>query len=377
MAHRLTDSKHGRWAKTGDASRGASPARSFEGSSSGYAPRLYDHLRMLGHEDMAVREAAASTLLGIGPDAVPPLLDLLATGDWGVRELAAVDVLKRFGDPRAIPVLEELLENGGEGQRIQSAKALRWHHAGPEPFERALGDTSWQVRIEALFALSDIGRKSFFPLFAAALKDEHYRVRAAAANALGRLRDSRAAKHLARAVRDEHNRVRAMAVWGMRHIGSAQNAAALIETLGSDDCELRLTAIRALGRLRAKQAVQPLAALIKDACPGQREEIAVALGMIGDASAVAPLAALVENGLADLKHKAAWSLAAIGRPSVEALKVLSRHKDHSVRYFAVFALGHIGLAHVAETVFARLRDESALVRDEAAGALEKLKPRAR
>ncbi len=368
MQHRVIDIKDNRPIKFDTAAGNELPALSPCRPSSEATALIQKHIHTLGQTEMAVQYLATSALLRIGPDAVPWLLDVLANPNWGVREIAAVEALKRFGDPRAIPVLEEFLEHGDETQRLQSIKALRWHHAGPEPYQRALPDTNWKVRLEAIFALSDIGRKSFLPTFAAALKDEHFRVRAAAANALGRLRDSRAVKHLSRAMEDEHSRVKTMAVWSLQHIGGTQDTEAILETLNSDDCELRRTAIRALGRLHG---------LMEGGCQGLNEEIVAALGMIADSRAVEPLATLIEKGTPQLQHKAAWSLAAIGRPSVEALKILSRHGDQNVRYFAVFALGHIGLAHAAETVYARLRDESALVRDEAALALAKIKPQTR
>ncbi len=349
-----------------------------QGKSMAFPPEeltslLEQQLSALGDPGLHTREMAIGAVVRLGVEVTPFLWPLLDAPTWGHREIAVVEALKRLGDPRTVAVLEGWLVRGDPVQRLHAIRGLRSHHCGHEPFAAALEDGDWQVRLEAVFALSDIGRVTFMPLFAARLKDEHYRVRAAAANALGRLRDPAAAKHLAQALRDEDSRVQAMALWSVQHIGCAENLQEVLTALGSTDFEVRSRAIQALSKLRAGSGVGPLVAMLDQVPHAQQIDIVDALGCIGSTEAVPTLVGLVESAHPTLKHHAAWSLAAIGKAAVPYLQDLARHQDPLVRYHAVFALGYMGLAQVAETVYAARKDESTLVRSEATDALERLK----
>jgi len=88
--------------------------------------------------------------------------------------------------------------------------------------KQALEDENWSVRVAAVEVLGRSGNPRAVELLLRVLEDRNVRVRAAAARALGRLGDRRAEEHLMQALKDGDGSVRsaaaeALAVIGLRH----------------------------------------------------------------------------------------------------------------------------------------------------------------
>ena len=133
---------------------------------------------------------------------------------------------------------------------------------------------------------------------------------------------------------------RAAAAHRLGDIGPPRAAAGLIRALGDDDRDVRIAAVRSLGRLRSREAASPLV-------------VALAAGRVP---------ALL----------ARWSLLQIGTAALPSLRSLRGSQAAEERASALQLLGLLGDASDSGAVAARLRDSSALVREQAAAALGRL-----
>jgi len=218
----------------------------------------------------------------------------------GSDRQTAVKALGEFGDPRALPLLSDVLRND-VSENVRSAAAgalgkLRDQRA-VEPLIHALrNDTSEWTRGATARALSELGdQRAVEPLITALRNDAAVVVRWSAAWALGKLRDQRAVEPLIHALRND--------------------AAA----------DVRGRAAQALGEPRDQWAVEPLLdALRNDAAAGGRMFAAEALGRLGDQRAVEPLLHALRND-ADVRGTAARALGELGdqravEPLIDALR---------------------------------------------------------
>jgi HEAT repeat protein len=168
---------------------------------------------------------------------------------------------------------------------------------------QALGDSGWEVRRAAAWALGKLGDPQAVPALIQALGDDWYDVRAAAAWALGAIGDPQAVPALIQALGDDWYDVRAAAAWALGAIGDPQAVPALIQALG-DWGELikalgvslegewsenaRLAAAEALVKI-GTPAVSPLIQALGDRSENVRLAAAEALGKLGDPQAIPAL----------------------------------------------------------------------------------------
>jgi HEAT repeat protein len=164
----------------------------------------------------------AENLMVMGPEAVPPLLDLLVYGEYNVR-VSAVQILGQIRDPRATrPLVTALAGETNLNLRAQAAAALG-KLGGPDAetaLVDALADPEWQVRAQAAKGLGRIGRPSVAGRLAEAMPDQSWWVRVNCAEALvrlgatGRAHLERLAEHADRYVREQA--VAALDIYGLR-----------------------------------------------------------------------------------------------------------------------------------------------------------------
>jgi HEAT repeat protein len=233
--------------------------------------------------------AAAMILVAIGRPAVEPLVEFL--GKSGGREarnrenarVAAIDVLGRVKDERAIDALLLSLQDSVYAVSFASAKALlafenpafldklmpglesrnsdyrdivAWvfiQKKDPRVFpyiQRKIGDVFPDVREDGLSDLESFGGERAMTLISGLLeKDQDKGVRAKAARILGDRGNRAAVEPLLRALKDP-------------------------------EAEVCANAATALGKLKDKRAVEPLTALLKDGRPEVRDAAAAALNSI-------------------------------------------------------------------------------------------------
>ena len=230
-----------------------------------------------------------------------------------------------------------------------------------------LNNNNVHVRFKAAKALGEIkDPKSVAPLIIA-LKDTNNYVGQEAARALGKIKDPKAVKPLIALLKDAESIAAAFALGEIKDLRAVDP---LIEALKYSDRDVRREAARALGKIKDPKAVKPLIALLKDA-----ESIAAAeaLGKIKDPKSVTLLIAILKDRGPEARM-AAFALGEIKDPSaVDSLIEALKHPDNLVRQNAAEALGKIEDPRAMAPLILALNDTSWGVKDEAKGALRKMR----
>jgi HEAT repeat protein len=177
----------------------------------------------------------AQDLIEMGPAAVPSLLKIASaanSGEAGAHQAAvtAVRVLGEIRDPRAEPVLIQLLEGAGDfNVRARAAAALGsvGGPLAPPALRDALRDGAWQVRAQAAASLGALGDRQGIPALSAAVEDENWWVRVNCAEALGTLGEpGREALRSLSTAADRYVRDRCLAVLQELELSDPQSATA-------------------------------------------------------------------------------------------------------------------------------------------------------
>ena len=234
----------------------------------------------------------------------------------------AAGALGAIGDPRAVPVLIDMLEH--------------------DPSVASYG--AWSAGEIAASALARIGDRRAFEPLVRALDAAEELTRKAAAEALGKLGDERSLAVLQRVLETGTGDVREGACLGLGHLRDPRAVEPLLRALADADHSVRRFAAEALGRSDPR-AVGPLAEALRDAESGVREAAAIALGTIGDPRAVPPLVEALGDADWWVVGEAAAALGRLGDArAVEPLmaRVTDRGTHRRLRLAAIRALGHLG-----------------------------------
>jgi HEAT repeat protein len=254
--------------------------------------------------DHEVVESAADALVALGDPAAEALMDLLEHDDTYLS-LWAVEILKKMNDVRAVEPLLAALKKKPSLVTVEAADALAG--IGPAAIPaliETLGDESEQVRGWAALALGKIADREAASALAGILGDEALSVRQIAVWALGEIADPETVEPLAAALQDETSGIQKEAADALVKIGQPA-LDALISALGSADAFARENAARALGGLKEPAAVKPLAKLLARGEAGASEAAATALAEIGEAAVPALIKALSSKKPAVAKSAAA------------------------------------------------------------------------
>jgi HEAT repeat protein len=307
-------------------------------------------VQALKHQkDGLVKYNAALALTKIGAPAIEPLLDSLDDDDADVR-LEASWALGQIGDTRAVVPLVE-----------------------------ALRDEDWYVRKQASLALCNMkSPESTVPLVQA-LRDEDWFVRQQAARILGAIGDARAVKPLASTLKDEDPVVKEEAARALGRMGDPGAAAdAILASLKDDDPAVRADAVATL-QTNGPAAVPPLAhALIHRRDENVKREVADALVIVGTPAVGALCHVLTVNHKQShiiARQIAAWTLGTIGdKSAIEPLgETLKNDRNESVRHEAAMALARIDGPRAAEILVEATKEKDEVVRKAAKRALKAMR----
>lgn len=179
------------------------------------------YIEQLRVEDVFLSTEAAFELAEIGESAVPLLIEALSDEDWQLR-LNAVVALDQIGDPTATPALITALSDENWEVRANSTIALGNMGGVAVPaLIAALEHKDIRVRRNATKALGNIGDTMAVPGLIGVLSDEDWEVRAGAAMVLGKM-GTAAVPALTVALKDEAEYVDAMATLALRLIGTPE-----------------------------------------------------------------------------------------------------------------------------------------------------------
>jgi HEAT repeat protein len=287
------------------------------------------------------REAAAEALVQVGALAVEPLVATLETLHSDVQGaafelpgvisstranslIAAIELLGKISDPRAVESLIAELE-----------------------------DRNWCVRWAAIKALEQIGDARAMEPFVVALEDRDSNVQSAAVEALVRIGwrpGTDRAGAIYWIIRGEWNKCVEIGEPAVGPLVAALNSGWYVRDVVAE----------ALVKIGAP-AVEPLVAALKYSNEGTRQAVAKALGRIGDARAVEPLVAVLIGADKNVREAAAGALDKLGwQPDkVETLIMSLQHKNADMRKRAAIELGEIGDARAVEPLIAALEDPDA------------------
>ena len=342
------------------------------GSKQGETKKLIAQLA-----DPVTRDRAAQSLIQLGGEAVPQLLDALQTQDVSLLPVyqkiltripsvvpaltnalstahpfvrgRVVEILAIIKDKSTIPALLDALKGEYFTVRSRSALALaEMGDAGVIPhLLPLLKDTEDEVRIAACVALGKFRAPSTFDdITNILLDDPKIEVRQSAARSLGETRHPAAIPFLMEALRDSF--------WWYEREQSANDLLAAIEKMGA-------------------AVVDPLIEALSDKEGTVRRFAALLLGRLGDARAIEPLGMTLYDLHDEIARTAAGSLANFGAAAVDVLLESLNHAETGIRENAVFALGRIQDTRVFPALIESLRDSQRSVQAQAIKSLGELR----
>jgi HEAT repeat protein len=338
--------------------------------------RVQELISALGREDVT------DSLVEMGILAVAPLVQALKHEKDGLIKYNAALVLSKIGTPAMDPLLESMDYDDAD-VRLEAVWALGeiGDERAVEPLVEALKDEDWYVRKQAASSLCNLRNQESVVLLVRALNDEDWYVRKQAARILGTIGDPRAAKPLARTLRDEDPVVQQEAAAALGRIGDPGAVAdAILASLKHEDPFVRNEAVATLQE-RGEEAVPPLIhALIHRRDENVKREAADALVIVGFPAVDALCHVLTIN------HKkahtisrqiAAWTLGTIGDDrAVEPLgRALANDASPGVRHEAARALARVDGERAVELLVGATKDRDEDVRKEAKRALKILRAR--
>lgn len=213
-------------------------------------------------------------------------------------------------------------------------------------------------------------------------QEERSSIRSAAAYSLGKVKGENALEALLRSVRkDKSAAVRKNAATALWELDKADARSTLIKVLKGDDSgSVRSNAALALGKgaVKGASAVSPLInALQNDKYDSTRENAAWSLGEINNEGSVTPLVSTVVEGRKGKEESSAvvnQVITALDKQAAKAVDQLidvleDKEIDEVPRSIAARILGLIESANAIEPLKTALKDESVVVRSEAAKSL--------
>lgn len=268
-----------------------------DGNQSWHGPALAALWRMRNEVGRSRLEGTFREALGfvdpyVGEDVVAYLGWMKAGG--AVDELVerwpgAPDGLKNrivialgdIGDDDARPFLLDVLRRTQNGRLLSnSAIALRKVGAQGEAIaalRELMADPKAYIRINAAFALGEIGDERAYDTLTAALQDKNDYVRSETAVALGRIGDARVTAALEEAARDANPFVRLDAVIALNRIDFARYRPLLDALLGEKAERIRTRAVRFLADRGDASVLDDVVALARSAPVDHRVEAVQAL----------------------------------------------------------------------------------------------------
>lgn len=246
------------------------------------------------HPDEEVRYRATLELDAARDEEAAELVARLSDESWRVRA-AAVERLGSAPAPEAqLPRLLALLDAGETvgGRDAAGAAIAQLGGAALAPLVERLGAPAVEARLAALEVLGRLGDRRAVPALAASLADPDPGVRAAAAEALGRVGGPEAAGALLAALDSDDPTLRLAALEGLVAVRVAPPAYRLSRLMG--ERPLRPAAYRSLGASDEAAALELLADGPSERSRAAREAALGAIGQLRSRRGAGALGRLAE-----------------------------------------------------------------------------------
>ncbi|MBC7879651.1 MAG: HEAT repeat domain-containing protein [Anaerolineales bacterium] len=327
--------------------------------------------------DSSKRDVVAQSLIKMGDEAVPLLIDALQTQDLNLL-LYYQQILARI--PSATPALTKALSTAHPliRGRIAEVFAINKDKSAIPALLEALNGEYFTVRSRAALALGNIGDERVIPDLLPLLKDKEVEVRIAACTALGKFNDPSTFDDITNVLLDDTMiEVRQSAA---RALGDTKHPAAiplLMEALRDSfwwfereqSAKELLTAIEKMG----VGVVEPLIEALGDKEGTVRKFAATVLGNLGDIRAIEELGMTLYDLHHEVSRAAADALTKFGSRSVDILLEALSHPEAGIRECAINALGKIQDVRVAPALIEMLHDPERIVKKQAMQSLGELR----
>jgi HEAT repeat protein len=299
-------------------------------------------IKTLGEsDDYFERQRAAWALVGLGEEAVEPLIAALQHGEFSdlrykaawclgrIRSPKAVDpigsamlndsdfvvrewcaaALEGVGDSKATPYLVQAMKlDSSKDVRLRAAMALRSLKAA-DSLRELLSCAEPETRGLAVTGLARIKCEDAIDEVASLLEDESAEVRRRAAAFMGEFESDRSVQYLGRSLKDPDPAIRSEALKSLGRIRCDEACRMALCGLSDDDLEVRLSAVTSLGEIGSGMALEPLVEVMFGTDNFEiRAWAAWSLGEIGDPKAIEPLRKAVRTCPKEVMDKARDSL---------------------------------------------------------------------
>jgi HEAT repeat protein len=227
------------------------------------------------------QEPAESTLVEMGEEAVPYLLEKLTT--QSAREKwTLIRIFGKIGKTATLPVIGRLDSKDKEETKlaIRILGEIKDNRA-VQPLIGLINRDDYNIRSDVCESLGRIADTTAFTDVSLRMEDTVEVVRKCAAVALGKMKDNHAIPYLARGLSDQHFSVRMSSANSLVEMGkpSIKSLLFLLDHSGAPTLHL---AIESLGKLKCEEAVPSLLEKLKDEDWATRAFAVEALGEIGD-----------------------------------------------------------------------------------------------
>jgi HEAT repeat protein len=301
--------------------------------------------------DPQVQRSAARLLAGLDdPRAVPVLQEWLQEGD--LFRVWLVAVLARLGDAQAVELLQQF--RWAEHPPIEQgwlAKELgKWHDPRAVALLRPLlQDSGLWVRIDAAQALAQRNDPQVADALIQAVQtapaasaEDAARLQQWALEALARWQDSRLEEVIAALLQHPAPQARRVTIRALQESEMSWSVPYLLRALANAEPSVRADAAIALGKRLPTEALEALVERIYDEDSYVRSRAAQALGRLGDARAVEPLIGALADPVHEVQVRTIYALAELqDQRAREPVRQLTEATDEMVRLSASWALAQL------------------------------------
>ncbi len=342
-------------------------------------PVIFDILKKDRHP--AVRNCAVTALGDLkAAETVPYLASMLAKGGLEQSKRAApivvIEALGKMRDPRAVPVLREVLLSEVDEQRVPACEALvsigdpsitrfllsnrklvqekkldfvTARLAGDVPAPGGedyligiMGSGGIQERLAAALSLGKLKSKRGVPSLIRALEDKEVLLQKHAADSLVAIDDASATAPLMALFKNTRESVYMSAAYALAGMTSSGIAPAVFALMEKNPAVNRPAAY-VLGRKKHGAAATLVMKRLKDPNQKGQEELAEALGWMGEKSAIPLLIEVAGRKSRNGSAGAIWSLGQLkAREAVPVLLKILDREDPKLTGPVIAALGSIG-----------------------------------
>ncbi len=350
------------------------------------------------------------SLVDIGKDAIPTLIELAGSEEAGEQLIACVamgkskderclesliqllshqastlrcqaaEALGELGDTKAIRALVPLLKDPDANVRTNVAAALCKlpDERVVSPLMKSLKDQETSVRAYAIQGLGVCGDKTAVPALLDILNNnDDPELLLATCDALGRLGDPHAVDHLIQFLvvpeSREHQSLVLKVIDTVRRLQSPKAVPALFDLLQSPETNIRLKTVEAIGQCKDKAAAEPLESfLAKDSSDEVRAAVAKAIGEIGDPESLPALVEALQDTF-NVRLRSIIAMGAIKNPNaIPSLMPLLKDQSPEIRYHACQTLAELDHKKALHHIEPLAADEVPMVSRGALKAMQKL-----